>query len=63
MSDPEHLLRIRTRQLERCGREWCKAAEAALSLLPGASNSSHPAHSLWLRVEMMKQPPVEVVLS
>lgn len=63
MTDPEHLLRIRTRQLAQSKEAWCKAAEAALALLPGASNSSHPANSLWLRVEMHRAPPVEVVLS
>lgn len=59
----EHMLRHRTRQLARTSEAWCKAAEAALALVPGASNSSHPAHSLWLRVEMHRATPVEVVLS
>lgn len=59
----EHLLRIRTRQLAQSSEAWCKAAEAALSLLPGASNSSHPAHSLWLRAQLHREPPVGVVLS
>lgn len=59
----EHLLRIRTRQLSLSHDLWCNAAEAALALLPGASNSSHPAHSLWLRVECHRAPSVDVVLS
>lgn len=63
MADAEHLLRIRTRQLKQSGDAWCEAAEAALANMPGASNSSHPAHSLWLRVEMHRAPPVDVVLS
>lgn len=62
-SEAEHLLRHRTRQLARSGDAWCRAAESALALLPGASNSSHPAHSLWLRVEMHRAAPVELVLS
>lgn len=51
MSD-ERLLALRTRQLAQAGDAWCKAAEAALEAIPGASNTSHPAYSLWLRVQM-----------
>lgn len=61
--DAETLLRIRTRQLKWSGDAWCKSAEAALALLPGASNSSHPAHSLWLRVQLHRAPPMEAILS
>ena len=57
------LLALRTRQLTQAGDAWCKAAEAALEAIPGASNTSHPAYSLWLRVQMHRAPPVEVVLS
>jgi hypothetical protein len=42
---------------------WLRAAEAALSALPGASSSSHPAHDLWVRVEMAKVQGVEIVQS
>lgn len=51
------------RQLSLTSRHWAQAADAALERLPGASNSGHPAHSLWLRVQLHNQPPVEVVLS
>lgn len=59
----ENMLRIRTRQLSRVGDAWCKAAEVALTQIPGASNSTHPAHSLWLRVQLHREPLVGVVLS
>lgn len=59
----ERLLEIRTRQLETAHVRWCRAAEAALADIPGASRSDHPAHALWLRVQMQHEPPVEVVLS
>jgi len=49
--DDARLLALRTRQLAQAGDAWCKAAEAALAAIPGASNTSHRA------------PPVEVVLS
>lgn len=48
---------------DRSDALWLKAAERALEAIPGASNSTHPAHSLWLRVELAKAPPVDVVLS
>lgn len=57
------LLELRTRQLTRTSEAWFKAAESALRLLPEASRSDHPAHALWLRVEMHRAPHVEVVLS
>lgn len=60
---PERRLELRTRQLRQSGDAWCAAAEKALALMPGASNSSHPAYSLWLRVHLHREPPVEVVLS
>jgi hypothetical protein len=60
---PERLLELRTRQIETSRKAWIRAAEAALTVLPGASNSAHPAHDLWLRVEMAKLPPVEIVQS
>lgn len=63
MADAEHLLKIRTRQLAMSSQKWCEAAEAALALLPGASSSTHPAYGLWLRVQMHRAPPVEIVLS
>lgn len=59
----DHLLALRTRQLKQAGGAWCKAAEAALTDIPGASNSGHPAHSPWLRVQLHRAPMVEVVLS
>ncbi len=63
MADAEHMLRIRTRQLKTSGDMWCAAAEKALALIPDAGNSFHPAYSLWLRVQLHRAPPVEVVLS
>lgn len=63
MADAEHMLRVRTRQLKQSGDAWCTAAEKALETMPGASNSSHPANSLWLRVQLHRAPNVEVVLS
>lgn len=63
MSDAEHLLKLRTHQLKLNAENWCKAAEAALEMLPMASASNHPAHDLWLRVQMHRAPPVEIVLS
>ena len=61
--DAERLLRLRDRQLKTNNAAWLRAAETALAALPGASNSTHPAHALWLRVEMAKQPSMDVVLS
>jgi hypothetical protein len=59
----EHLLRIRERQLAQQKHYWVEAAEKALEALPGASLSTHPAHTLWLRVQLAKAPPVEIGLS
>jgi hypothetical protein len=61
--DSEGLLRLRTRQLETTRRAWVAAAERALADIPGASRSDHPAHDLWLRVQMANAPPVEIVQS
>lgn len=61
--DSERLLQLRTSQFARSRENWCKAAEAALALLPGASNSAHPAHDLWMRVQMHRAAPADVVLS
>lgn len=63
MISPERLLQLRERQFRTSTAMWIRAAEAALAATPGASNSSHPAHALWLRVELAKQEPVGVVLS
>jgi len=51
------------RRLKMSTDHWVRAAEAALADIPGASRSDHPAHDLWLRVEMTKAAPVDVVLS
>jgi hypothetical protein len=59
----ERTLKRRERQAENSQKFWMDAAERALAAIHGASNSSHPAYSLWLRVEMAKQPPMDVVLS
>lgn len=62
--DAQHLLRIRDRQIETSRKAWVRAAEQALEVIgPGVSRSDHPAHDLWLRVEMSKLPPVEIVTS
>ena len=61
--ETQRLLDLRTRQLRTSREGWCKAAEAALAAIPGASNSTHPAYDLWLRVQMHRAPPMEIVLS
>lgn len=58
-----NLLRIRDRQLKQSGDMWCAAAEKSLADNHGASNSCHPAYSLWLRAKLHREPPVGVVLS
>lgn len=58
---PEREIELLKRRERTSRAAWLRAAEAALSTLPGASRSDHPAHDLWLRVEMSKLPPVEIV--
>lgn len=60
---PEREIQLLKRRLDMSTKYWVRAAEAALGYIPGASRSDHPAHDLWLRVEMSKLGPVEVVQS
>ncbi len=60
---PERELEI-ARRRERMSTElWVRAAREALDGIPGASRSDHPAHDLWLRVQLAEAPSVGVVLS
>lgn len=63
MMDDSRKIQLLTRHLERSTDAWLKAAERALEVIPGASNSSHPAYSLWLRVQMHRNEPISLVLS
>lgn len=59
----ERTLVRRDKQIVTTRKAWVRAARAALAAIHGASNSTHPAHDLWLRVEMADLPPMSVVLS
>ena len=50
----QRLLKLRDRQMVQARQQWMRAAEKALA---------GDTRDLWLRVEMAKQPPVDVVLS
>lgn len=60
---PERKIELLQRRIDLAHRAWVRAAEAALRDIPDASGSGHPAHDLWLRVEMSKMGPLEIVLS